>query len=264
MLDQAEVLLAQAGDFYLAQSDFARAENFYKHALQSGKSKLETFEMSRGSGDVKFKLDLVKSIAEITVKTARLDEVRNKPLEAEAKYSEAVNFAVSKLGELHFFTAGFLIHQADFYTRRNDFDKAREIYNKADSVLDNPESLSASKQQSADELVFTATALQIQVQKKLGDINRDNAKIAARNYREAHGWLNKYESVISRIQGKTGATDHTQYFEDGEFTAEYFADKIEILEALVKLNAFEPIVTIKAELTKTQKNVKDLKEKSCR
>ncbi|MGC2237762.1 MAG: hypothetical protein WA584_16480 [Pyrinomonadaceae bacterium] len=262
IFDSSEELFLKAGDFYLARGNFERAEKIYKQALQNDTAKLNKVENSRLA--VENLLGKLKiPISDDIIKIARLYEAQNKPQEAEAKYMEAVNFAVSKLGESDFHTARILIYQADFYESRKDAKKAQEIYLKAKTILANHDSaLRIKNQQFSDNSLLTTTALQAQIYKKLGDINRNDARIAAKYYREANDALSQYDDEFFSLKNKPGVKDYSRYSENGEYSAGYYNDKLEILEALVRLNAVEINQEIKLEISSTKAKIEDLKEKS--
>lgn len=262
IFDSSRELFLKAGDFYLARGNFERAEKIYEQALQNDMAKLNKVENLRAA--LENLVDRLKiPIPDDIVKIAGLYEAQNKLQEAEAKYQEAVDFAVSNHDISDFQTARILIYQADFYERRKDAKKAQEIYLKARNVLAiNNSVLILKDQQFSDNSLITTTGLQTQIYKKLGDINRDNAQVAARYYREANGARNQYENQFYMVKNKLGVKDYSRYSENGEYSAGYYNDKLEILEALVRLNAIEITDTIKMEIRKTKAKIEELKKKS--
>ena len=229
-------LFERIGDFYFAKNKYQQAGEFYEYSLQ----KIKKDEKNS---------DVTLHKAKVLTKIARIDEAQNKLTEAEAqaKYSQAVNLVISKFGENDIAAAKILLYQADLYEKRGNKEKAAQIYNKADAILKNVVKFPMEK-----------LALQIHIQKGLGDINKDSTAIAAKYYENAISKLKEYGKIKTDCAEKcTTVEEVTRYTEKDKLTDQYWIDTAEILEAWANLKGVENADKLKKNLKSAQQEVEN-------
>ncbi len=183
---------------------------------------------------------------EIIAKTARVFAAQNQWQEAEAKYAE-----VAKLMLEFDFTSSetfsrsavkILLSKGDVYESAGKEEKAKEIFKKAERIY----------------VRGIGTDLEIQIQKRLGDVSRIDAKAAVEYYNAALKSLRAIQSEINTSQTQIKEY-YPPYILNGKLSAEFYNDTAEILEALMRLNAIEITDELKTELNDARSKAKELK-----
>lgn len=259
-----ENLYIKSGDYYFTKGDYARAGKIYEAALRQIENSDEKFDIANAiDANEKVRIiDLINAKSELIVRIARIFDKQNKPQEAEAEYLKAFKFVSATIGETNVLAAKALIYQADFYESRKDVEKAKENYTKAQNILKNPAILIEDKTQKYSASSAAAIGLEVRILKKLGDINRNNVKTAVDFYRQANTLLDEYSNQAGMFQSNSSQYD-SRYFFRGTFTAQYYLDKAEVLEAWLSLNGVEGNEDLKAELETTRSISEDLKNFAC-
>lgn len=233
-----------AGDFYLAQAEYVKAKDLYEHALRMSAEDLRKYEElwlkedPHGKGDTAGYRDSAKlRYIKIITKIAGVYEVEDRLADTEAKYSEAdkliAEFDLRFPGKFAIPIVEILFSQADFYKKAKKEEKAKEIYKKAENILKNDPPLNNER--------FT---LAVRLQKKLGDINRDNKKAAADYYSTALTSLRNFKSSVTVSQSRI---PESSYIENGNLTSEFHTDMAEVLESLASLSDAANAATLKTE-----------------
>jgi hypothetical protein len=256
-------IYSKPGDFYTAKGNFARAENLYKYALRAvnASSFINKDYNVMSDSDRNYIIRLILTKADIIVKTARLYEAQNKLPEAEAKYLEAVNLINSKGLNFHPIAAKYLIAQADFYEKTGDKKKAFEIYTKAEAALKPGDGAKQFVSALEKKSRLEKTALEMYVQKKLGDFNREtNAGVAADHYKNALKLFDSY-SILMMYQGND--KESTRYSSGDNTTMAYGLDWLEVLEALGSMEGVEKRDELKARVRRLREGLKDVKDFTC-
>lgn len=257
-----EGLFEKAGDFSFAVRNYQQASKFYQYALQKLNEAIgsdeEIIRATKEDGqpepeeNVKSLIKLSLNKAELLAKIARVYEQQGEQESAKKLYSEAQALISSKFGETGIEKAKIFINEADFYERLGNNEEATKKYNEAESILN---VLTKSNNQPA-------LALQIHVQKKLGDISRKSAAAdaqlnAAQFYETAilkldyYGQVQggeEYENLQSATPVECRPKVVSRYTRDGKLTKEFWTDKAEILEELAKLLEGKNGEAIKAKL----------------
>jgi tetratricopeptide (TPR) repeat protein len=249
-----------AGDFYFEIKNYDKAKEAYEQALGFIIFLNENFSESAVNPDVPYPVQK----AETTVKIALVYEAQNKTEEAKAAYSEAVGMVpdisaiekryakevsetpVSDRGtvsysRLIFLWLKILVGQADFDERHGERQKAQEIYKKAEVISRGLKGLTRSEQM----------VLNAQINKKLGDMNRADVKIADSYYARAIFSIARLTSCSKN--------EKSQYCINGELNAKYYSYKAEIYESKISLNSVENSNELKTAAQEARKKADELK-----
>jgi tetratricopeptide (TPR) repeat protein len=228
-----------AGDFYFEIKNYDMAEEIYQQAkLVNVLVKKRLIESEKIINNIEE--------AEITAKIARVYEAQNKLEIAETKYSEAVNL-VTKLepmdnsNNLIARKAKVLIDQADFYEKRGNRQKTQDIYIKTEAILRAKPAATPTEQM----------ALEVYVNKKLGDINRDKIKIADHYYSRAIHFIVRFRSP--------SRSEDSQYYRKNKLTAKFHSDLAEIYESKISLNSTENTNVLQTKAQEARKEAEKLK-----
>lgn len=253
----------KTGDFYAAKGNFARAESFYKYALQAVDNSWSINKdfNTADDNDRNLIIETILTKAEIIAKTARLYEAQNKMPEAEAKYLEALILIESRNLKFHPLAAKYLIAYADFLDKTGDKKKALEFYIRAETVLNPGDGAKQFISALEKKFPLEKMALEIYVQKKLGDFNREtNARVAAGHYKKA---LELFEEYLILVIYQGTDKESTRYSSGAGTTKAFRLDWIEVLEALGNMEGVEGKDGLKAKAQGLRKDLDTVEDRTC-